>query len=161
MQAFERQIALLAEFGVDAVIVGGVAVVLHGADYLTHDLDVCYSRTPENTERLARALQSVNARLRGAPAGLPFILDAQTIRRGLNFTFDTDIGPLDLLGEVAGVGTYSEVAAGAARTELFGFSVQVISLGGLIAAKRAAGRPKDLLVIPELEAILEAQSSEP
>ena len=160
MKELEPQIALLTQSGVEFVIVGGVAIVAHGADYLTHDLDVCYSRSTENIEKLAKALQSANARLRGAPANLPFILDAQTIKRGLNFTFDTDAGPIDLLGEVAGVGNYAEASEQAVRVELFGFQVQIISLDKLIAAKRAAGRPKDLLVIPELEAILEGQNSE-
>ena len=98
--------------------------------------------------------------LRGAPAGLPFILDARTIKQGLNFTFETDIGPLDLLGEIAGVGDYDVAVRQAVATEFFGHAVQILSLNHLIAAKRAAGRPKDLLVIPELEAILEAQESE-
>lgn len=160
MKELEPQIALLTQSGVEFVIVGGVAIVAHGADYLTHDLDVCYSRSTENIEKLAKAMQSVKARLRGAPANLPFIPDAHTIKQGLNFTFDTDIGPIDLLGEIAGVGNYAEANAQAVRVNLFGFQVQIISLDKLIAAKRAAGRPKDLLVIPELEAILEGQHSE-
>ena len=161
MEKLEPQITLLVRFQVDFVVVGGVAVVMHGADYLTHDLDVCYSRAPENLEKLAQALQSVNARLRGAPAGLPFILDARTLKQGLNFTFETDIGPLDLLGEVAGVGDYPEAIKQAMTGKLFGHELQFFSLIHLIAAKRAAGRVKDLLVLPELEAILEAQKSEP
>jgi hypothetical protein len=160
MTELEPQIARLNEFQVDFIIVGGVAVIAHGAIHLTYDLDVCYSRAPENLEKLAQALQSVNARLRGAPAGLPFILDARTIKQGLNFTFETDIGPLDLLGEIAGVGDYDVAVRQAVATEFFGHAVQILSLSHLIAAKRAAGRPKDLLVIPELEAILEAQESE-
>ncbi|MEP7336352.1 MAG: nucleotidyltransferase [Acidobacteriota bacterium] len=161
MKELEPQIALLKRFQVDFVIVGGVAVVMHGAVHLTYDLDVCYSRAPENLEKLAQALQSVKARLRGAPANLPFILDARTLKQGLNFTFETDIGPLDLLGEVAGIGNYSDAIKQAMTGELFGHELQVISLTHLIAAKRAAGRPKDLLVLPELEAILESQKSEP
>lgn len=160
MNELEPQVALLKSFQVDFVIIGGVAVVAHGAVHLTHDLDVCYARTKENVERLARALQSVNAKLRGAPADLPFILDAQTIKQGLNFTFLTDIGSLDLLGEVAGVGGYAEAAEYAIEINFFGHQVPIIALDKLIAAKRAAGRTKDLLVIPELEAILEAQASE-
>ncbi len=161
MKKLEPQIALLVKFQIDFVIIGGLAAVLHGADYFTHDIDICYSRVPENLEKLAWALQSVNARLRGTPAGLPFILDARTIKQGLNFTFETDIGPLDLLGEVAGVGSYDEAARQAVATEFFGHAVQILSLSHLISAKRAAGRPKDLIVIPELEAILESQKSEP
>ncbi|MEK7830840.1 MAG: hypothetical protein AAB401_07130 [Acidobacteriota bacterium] len=160
MKKLEPQIALLVRFQVDFIIIGGVAVVMHGADYFTHDLDVCYSRIPENLEKLAAALKSVNARLRGVPAGLPFILDAQTLKQGLNFTFETDIGPLDLLGEVAGVGTYLDAIKQSLTGQLLGYDLRLLSLHHLIAAKRAAGRPKDLLVLPELEAILETQNSE-
>ncbi|MFN7949842.1 MAG: hypothetical protein U0Z53_31125 [Blastocatellia bacterium] len=159
MKELEPQLALLKNYEVDFIVVGGVAVVAHGADYLTHDLDVCYSRGSDNIERLVAALKSVNARLRGAPAGLPFILDARTIRQGLNFTFDTDIGPLDLLGEVAGVGGYKEAREGSITAELFGFQVSILSLDKLIAAKRAAGRSKDLMALPELEAIQEVQKT--
>jgi len=78
----------------------------------------------------------------------------------LNFTFTTDIGVLDLLGEVRGVGYYENVLAGSTTYELFGYLVPVIDIGKLITAKRSAGRPKDLIVIPELEAIQERQKIE-
>ena len=149
---------LLGEYRVGCVIVGGVAAAIHGSLTLTSDLDVCYRRSPENLKRLAEALQSVNARLRNAPEGIPFILDAETLRRGLNFTFTTDIGDLDLLGEVRGVGFYDEVFAGSVIAELFGYRFAVIDISKLIVAKRAAGRPKDLMALPELEAIEEAQA---
>ena len=125
---------------------------------LTNDVDVCYSRDPENLKQLAGALQSVHARLRNAPEGLPFILDAETLKRGLNFTFSTDIGDLDLLGEVRGVGHYKEVLADSITVELFGYRFAVIDISKLVVAKRAAGRPKDLMALPELEAIQEAQA---
>lgn len=153
----EAPLQLLGEFKVESVIVGGVAAAAHGSMILTNDLDVCYARNPPNLERLAAALQSVHARLRNAPEGLPFILDAETLRRGLNFTFATDIGALDLLGEVRGVGQYNEVFAGSLTVELLGYRFAVIDIGKLIVAKRTAGRPKDLIAIPELEAIQEAQ----
>ena len=151
----EAPLRLLGEYGVDCVIVGGIAAAIHGSLMLTNDLDVCYARDPANLERLAQALKSVHARLRNAPEGLPFILDAETLKRGLNFTFTTDIGELDLLGEVRGVGGYEEVLADSLTVELFNYRFAVIDIGKLIAAKRAAGRPKDLIALPELEAIHE------
>jgi len=147
----------LGEHKVDCVIVGGVAAAIHGSSLLTSDLDVCYSREAGNLSRLAAALQSVHARLRNAPEGLPFILDSETLKRGLNFTFTTDIGDLDLLGEVRGIGNYDAVIADSLKVELFGFQFAVMNISKLITAKRAAGRPKDLLALPELEAIQEAQ----
>jgi predicted nucleotidyltransferase len=148
---------LLGDYEVEFVIIGGVAATLYGSAQLTQDLDVCYARNPPNLERLARALHSVHAHLRGAPDNVPFILDAETLRKGLNFTFTTDIGTLDLLGEVRGVGYYEDVVEGSVTYELFGYQFPVIDIGKLIIAKRAAGRPKDLIAIPELEAIQELQ----
>jgi len=153
----EKQVRLLGRFHVDCVIVGGVAATLHGSEIPTSDLDVCYARTSANLERLANALQSVHARLRNAPRDIPFILDAETLRRGLNFTFSIDIGSLDLLGEVRGVGYYEDVLPGSLIFELFGFPFAVVEIGRLIVAKRTAGRPKDLLMVAELAAIQERQ----
>jgi len=155
----ERQIKLLGRFEVEAVIVGGVAATLYGSETPTSDLDICYSRRFSNLEKLAEALQSVHARLRNAPENLAFILDAETLKRGLNFTFTTDIGSLDLLGEVQGVGDYEKVLAGALIFEIFGYRFPVVELPKLILAKRAAARPKDMITVVELEAILAQQTN--
>jgi len=152
----EKQTRLLGSFAVECVIVGGVAATLHGSEIPTSDIDVCYARTPQNLARLATALKSVNAHLRNAPTDILFLLDAETLRRGLKFTFTTDIGSIDLLGEVRGVGFYPDVYADSVLFELFGYTFPVIDLKKLIAAKRAAGRPKDLMAVSELEAIAEA-----
>ena len=157
MQLIEKQLRLLGEFDVNCVIIGGVAATVHGSEIPTTDLDVCYAREQANLEKLANALRSVHARLRNAPESLPFVLDAETLRKGLNFTFTTDIGSLDLFGEVRGLGHFENVAKGAAMFELFGYRFRVLDVAKLIIAKRAAGRAKDLIAIPELEAILQHQ----
>jgi hypothetical protein len=153
---FEKTLTLLADAGVRFVIIGGLAVTIHGSAYVTFDLDICYARDDENLARLARAFLPLNPHLRGAPAGLPFRFDEETLKRGLNFTLATDIGDVDLIGEVAGVGVYASVAGASMPVELFGRSYAVLTLDALIASKRAAGRPKDLQVLPELEALREA-----
>ncbi len=158
IKIIEESLKLLGQHHVECVIIGGVAATLHGATILTNDLDVCYARSTGNLEKLARMLQSVNARLRNAPTEIPFLLDADTLRGGLNFTFSTDVGSLDLLGEVPGVGLYEDVVSGAIKYELFGYSFLVIDIEKLILAKRTAGRPKDMITLPELEAIRERQS---
>ena len=84
-------------------------------------------------------------RLRGVLEGLPFTLDAATLRSGLNFTLSTDEGDVDLLGEVAGLGTYAQVSQRATEVAVDGGAFLVLDLDGLEASKRAAGRPKDLL----------------
>ncbi len=153
---FEQALTALAEARARFVIVGGLAVTIHGSSYVTFDLDFCYARDRENLSRLMQALSPYHPRLRGAPAGLPFRFDEDTLRGGLNFTLATDVGDIDLMGEVAGVGDYAAALASSQRVELFGAAFDVLTLDALIASKRAAGRPKDLLVLPELEALREA-----
>jgi predicted nucleotidyltransferase len=151
----EALVELLASADVEFVVVGGLAAVVHGSAYVTNDVDACYGRSAANVERLCRALSRVHPVLRGAPRDLPFRLDPPTVAAGLNFTLDTDLGALDLLGEVQGLGGYPQVTGQSEEVELFGHSVRVLTLEALIRAKRAAGRKKDLLLIPELEALLE------
>jgi hypothetical protein len=144
-------VRLLAEQRVEFVVIGGLAMIAHGSAYVTKDLDVCYRRTPANIASLAAALAPYNPYLRGAPLGLPFRFDAPTIQAGLNFTLTTSLGDTNLLGEVSGIGDYDEVTTESATIELDGLYVQVLSVEGLIAAKRAAGRAKDKLHLIELE----------
>jgi len=152
----EPAIKALTEKKVDFVIIGGVAVSIHSSGYVTKDLDFCYLRTPENIKKITSALAPFNPHLRGFPENLPFVWDERTLQNGTNFTLKTTIGDIDLLGEVAGVGEYEAVKKESALTTLYECDVRVLTLEGLINAKRAAGRVKDLLVLPELEALREA-----
>ena len=136
---------------VEFVVVGGLAMAVHGSAYLTKDLDVCYHRTAANLAALAAALAPLHPYLRGVPPGLPFRLDVPTLQAGLNFTLNTDLGDLDLLGEVSGIGDYSQALAQSQEKALFGMQVRVLTLDGLIAAKKAAGRNKDRNHLLELE----------
>jgi hypothetical protein len=141
----------LKAHNVEFIVVGGLAMVTHGSAHVTLDLDVCYSRTSQNIAALAAALAPLHPYLRGAPRGLPFQLDAATIHAGLNFTLDTDEGPLDVLGEVSGIGSYDQALAQSAEYLVHDLHVRVISLPALIASKRAAGRTKDKVHLRELE----------
>ena len=158
MIRLQQTIRLLAENEIDFVIVGGIAITLHGSSYLTSDLDICYDRAQKNLRRIADALAPHHPRPRGLPKELPFVWDAGTLRQGTNFTLTTDLGDIDLLGEVAGIGGYAEALAASSAVTLYGHEIRILSLDALIEAKRAAGRPKDLLVLPELEALREIQS---
>ena len=153
MTSIRSALQALREAGVEFVVIGAVAAVARGSSYSTQDLDICYERSPNNLARLAAALQPHHPRLRAAPGGAKFVLDAKTLAGGMNFTLTTDLGDLDLMGEVAGVGLYPEASAGASVLDLFGQKCLVAALDVLIQSKLAAGRPKDLLVLPELEAL--------
>jgi len=154
MTDFDALLRRLSVAQVEFVVIGGLAVLTYGHVRATLDLDVCYARTPENLTRLVSALTPIRPRLRGAPPELPFFFDEVTLRNGLNFILVTDEGELDLMGEVVGVGGYSELAMHAQRHEAFGVSIRMISLEDLIRSKAAAGRPKDLL---DLEALRRLQ----
>jgi hypothetical protein len=150
---FGKLLALFSDANVEIVVIGGVAMNAQGSAYVTFDLDVCYKHTKENIARMCDALAPHQPRLRGAPENLPFRLDADTVKRGLNFTLITSLGDLDLLGEVTGIGSYDAVLQTSELREIDGKEYPVLSLTGLIQSKRAAGRKKDLNALPELEAL--------
>lgn len=159
MTDFEGLIRHLKAAGVDFVLVGGFAGTVLGSPRITIDLDISYSRSPDNLERLASALAPLSPYLRGAPPGLPFTLDVPTLARGLNFTLTTSLGDLDLLGEIAGGGTCEQLMPHTRRLRVAGTEIDVVTLPQLIRLKRAAGRPKDLEAIAELEALLEEEQA--
>jgi hypothetical protein len=150
---FGALLRALDEAGARFVIVGGAAAVAHGSARLTSDLDLLYERSDENLRRIVEALLPHAPYLRGAPAGLPFRWDFRTLRSGLNFTLTTRLGDLDLLGEIAGGGTYAAVLGQSIELEIFGRACRCLSIDQLIHFKRAAGRTKDLDSLAELEAL--------
>jgi predicted nucleotidyltransferase len=157
---FRELIRTLSAASVEFIVVGGVAATGHGSPRLTRDLDVVYRRSQENITRLVAALKPLDPYLRGAPPGLPFSWSEETIRKGLNFTLVTDMGALDLLGEITGGGSYDNIVSHSIELELHGTRCLCLGLDYLIKVKRAAGRPKDFEAIAELEAIREEQSAQ-
>jgi predicted nucleotidyltransferase len=147
----------LVEGDVDFVIVGGVAAVAHGSAAFTQDLDISYAPDAENLDRLGAVLVGLEARLRGVTDDVPFVPDGRTLRRTRVLTLETPIGLLDLLAQPDGAPIYDQLRAHAVAVELAGVTVRVASLEDLIAMKKAAGRPKDLVAVEELEAIQRLQ----
>jgi hypothetical protein len=145
----DRLLQTLDMHDVNFVVIGGIAGLVHGSAYPTYDLDVSYSRDRGNLERMTAALRELDVTLRGAPADLPFQLDAQTLSNGSNFTFDSPYGSFDILGDAAGLGSYDELRNGALVATIEGVEVRVASLNHLIAMKRAANRLKDQLMVEE------------
>ena len=159
MTDFERLLQTLASGSVEYILIGGLAANAHGAIRTTRDVDVVYARSRANLERLSTTLAPLHPYLRGAPPGLPFRLDVPTLQAGLNFTLTTDLGELDLLGEVAGGGSYDDLLADSMQMDLFGVNCQCLTLEALIRVKRAAGRPKDFEAVAELEALWQERQS--
>lgn len=148
-----RLLRELAEGGVDFVVIGGFAAITHGGVRLTNDLDIAYSGEPDNLERLGRVLVELDARLRGVPDDVPFVPDARTLRDVRVLTLQTAHGLVDVLAEPAGAPDYARLREAAQVVDLDGVEVRVAALDHLLAMKRAAGRPKDLADIAELQAL--------
>lgn len=158
---FTKAVRVLHDGGVDFIIVGGVAAILHGLGYTTYDLDVVYLRDRANIQNLVRCLGPHTPYLRGAPPGLPFKFDERTVRMGLNFTLITAFGDLDLLGEVTSIGGYRELWPQSKEVTAFGVRCRRANLEPLIRMKRAAGRPKDFEILGQLQALLEERKTWP
>jgi hypothetical protein len=156
----EEVIKRLTEAQVEFVVVGGISAVLQGAPIVTRDTDICYRRTPENIARLAKALAPWQPRLRGLPPDLPNIFDERALQLGSNFTLLVGDEELDLLGEMSGLGGYEAIIGQCDEMLVSDCRVHVLSLAQLILTKEAAGRPKDLAVLPTLRATLEMQQKQ-
>jgi hypothetical protein len=139
--------------GVDFVVIGGIAGVLHGSSRATFDLDICFATDDQNLAALGDVLVGLDARLKGVEEQLPFVPDAATLRRVEVLTLDTAAGELDVLAKPAGAARYDVLRRRAERYDLGGFSVLVASIDDLIAMKQAAGRAKDRADVEELETI--------
>lgn len=149
----ERQLETLTRHAVDFVVVGGIAATLLGTSRDTFDLDVCPAQDPANLGALGEALIELGASLRGIEDSVPFVPDGGTLANMQIITLDTSAGPLDVLMRPDGCPPYERLRANAERKKLGRFSVLVASIEDLIAMKESADRPKDQLVVEELEAI--------
>lgn len=149
-----RILRALTARGVDFVVIGGIAAVLHGSPRNTFDLDICFATDAGNLAALAEVLRELRARLRGVEDDVPFVPDAATLRRVDVLTLTTRAGDFDLLARPAGAPRYSTLRNRADRYDLGGFTVPVARVEDLIAMKQAAGRAKDVADVAELETIL-------
>ena len=157
MTKFREILLEFNQLGIEFVIIGGVAARIHGSSYVTDDLDVCYARSEENLRKISDWLEGHHASLRGAPANLPFVPDVNTLRAGSNFTFLTDVGNVDFLGEVQPIGFYPTVLQHSFSVEVFGIQCRIIDIDTLIQIKKIISRAKDTVVALELEAIKELE----
>jgi hypothetical protein len=149
MTDYGQLLRKLTECRVEFIIVGGLAARIHGSSRLTDDLDLVYRRSLDNVTHLVDCLAPLSPYWRGAPPGLPFHWETETIMKGLNFTLTTSLGPVDLLGEITLGGNYEDLQPFAEPRELFGKECLCLGITRLIEVKRAGGRPKDFEAIAE------------
>jgi hypothetical protein len=147
----------LVEGSVDFVVIGGIAAVARGSVQFTQDLDISYAPDQQNLDRLGRVLVELGARLRGVTDDVPFVPDGRTLRRTRVLTLETPIGLIDLLSQPDGAPEYARLRERATAASIAGVQIRVASIDDLIAMKKAAGRPKDLVAVEELEAIQRLQ----
>ena len=146
-------LGLLVRHNVDFVVVGGYAVAAYGSSLVTQDVDICCDFSSENLMRLQEALSDRNPVHRMTPKRLPLILTPEKCRGLKNLYLDTDVGQVDCLGSVLGIGDFSVVKQHSISVEIDDFECRLIDLDTLIEAKKAMGRPRDLAAVQELEAI--------
>lgn len=139
--------------GVRFVVIGGLAMIAHGSARLTFDMDISFSRSRENIDRLAKALAPLKPRPRGFPEELPFLWDAISLRSMTTSTLRTLAGDLDLLAEPEGIDGFEGLYERAVELEILGRKVKVASLDDLAAMKKAAGREKDFDHLRDIEAL--------
>lgn len=143
----------LTEARVAFVVVGGIAAAAHGSRRVTDDLDICYDASEANVTQLARLLAGWEAYPRGIERGLPFFMDTKQFRITPLMTLTAREGFIDVLDQVKGVGAFAKCRSRSIEIEAFDIRFRILDLDALIDAKRAAGRPKDIDQIPELEAL--------
>lgn len=150
----------LTQGGVDFVVIGGVAMLLHGSARLTRDLDIVFASDSGNLEALGQVLFGLGARLREIEEDVPFVPDARTLANVRLLTLGTEAGWLDIHREVEGAPRYATLRRRAEHMDVGGFSVLVASPDDLIAMKQAAGRAIDQIDVAELEAIKRLRKGE-
>jgi len=150
---FRDLLTRLVETKVDFVLVGGFAGVVHGCSCVTQDIDVCCDFSPENLLALQKAVSNLHPVHRMTPGRKKLDLTEQTCSQFKNLYLDTDIGQLDCLSFIDGLGDYQTVKRASELVKIKDLPLRILSLDGLIKAKKAMNRPRDRQVIFELEAI--------
>ena len=148
----DRIVDLLVDAEVEFIVVGGLACVLQGAPIVTHDVDIVHRRDPDNVAKLIAALQTAGAHYRHQH-GRVIEPRADALSGPGHNLFTTQLGAIDALGALDGH-DYGALLPDAVTIDYRGRPLTVLSLERVVALKRAAARPKDLRVLPELEATL-------
>ena len=157
---FEDIVKAVSDAGADFVVIGGIALSIIGGDYVTFDADFAFTRRRENARAIVSALAPYHPMPVDWPDGVPFVWDEQTVMKAPALTLVTDLGRVDFLAELTGAPPYVQLKARAPTIDLEGRVVRVACIEDQIAMKRAAGRPKDIAHIAELETIQRLMSEE-
>ncbi len=154
--ALRTAVRQIHDAGVRFVLVGGMALIAHGGNYVTQDVDISPAPEKENRETLASFLRAHHARPLGFPPSTTFTVQPEHLEQGrLRFlNLKTDLGPIDVLPLPDGVDSFEGLWSRSVEMDMGGFSVRVASLEDLAAMKRAANRPKDRSHLMEIESLI-------
>jgi hypothetical protein len=157
--SFLELLTYLAKAEVNFVIIGGFASVVHGCTNVTQDIDLCCDFSPANLMRLQEALASLNPVHRMTTKKIKLELTEENCKSLKNLYLDTDLGQLDCLGYVKGVGGYGQAIKVSEKIEIDGKVFNILNIEALIESKQAMNRPHDQQTIIELKALKENNKS--
>jgi hypothetical protein len=152
MPPLETLLDHLLDNRVELILVGGLAAITYGAPITTSDLEIVHRRTPDNVNRLVNALLAIGARYRGTDAVLR--PSAAVLLGPGHSLLSTRLGPIDVLGAIDGGRDYDGLLPETHELALEGRRVRVPELATIVAIKRASGHPRDMYMLPVLEATL-------
>jgi len=152
--SFLKLIERLAKGNVKFVLVGGFAGVVHGCTYVTQDVDICCDFSADNLLALQETLKGLHPVHRMTPKRLELKLTAKSCARFENLYLDTDVGQVDCLSYVQGLGNYKDIKRKSEIRNLGGgLQIRVLTIDSLIKARKAMNRPRDKEAVLQLEAI--------
>ncbi len=154
----ESLLQRLIHHKVEFVIVGGYAAAVYGVSLVTQDIDLCCRFTPENLLRLQNAIADLHPVHRLTPQRLPLKLTQDTCAGLQNLYLATDLGVMDCLGSVLGVGGYDEVTRHSVELDVPGGPCRILDIESLIKSKQAMDRPHDRETVIQLKAIKEREN---
>jgi hypothetical protein len=159
MKDLNNLLKILLENDIDFVVIGGFAGAFYGSSLLTKDLDICMACSPESVQKLRILLKDHHPVHRMTPEKLSFLEHPEKLDGLQNLYLTSDLGSLDVLSNVIGVGDFEKIKSNAFQTNLFGHSCKIISIDDLISSKKAMKRDKDKIAVQELEIIKEKKKT--
>lgn len=150
----------LRNSGLEFVVIGGVCVVYHGAPLATFDLDICCPFGEENVRKIEAAVFDLHPVHRLTTNKLPLKMTRENFGQLKNIYLQTDLGKLDCLSAVSGVGSFNDVKNRSVTANMSYGEFRFLNIDALIASKMAVGRERDLDAVRRLVAIKEKKQQQ-
>lgn len=160
LQDNQALLTRLKDSGLEFVVIGGVCVNYYGAPLATFDLDICCPFGEENITRIESAVKDLHPIHRLTANKLPLETTRSSFAEFKNLYLQTDLGKLDCLSEVAGVGSFDDVRKHSVLGHLPYGKFRFLNIDALIEAKKVVGRPRDLDAMRQLTAIKERKQQQ-